>query len=53
MIPTPGDPSVNADPASLARYIATVIYGIAVLLRRGFATPVERVDRPALGRRLG
>jgi|HubBroStandDraft_2_1064218.scaffolds.fasta_scaffold813846_1 hypothetical protein len=47
-----GDPSVNADTASLARYIATVIYGIAVL-RRGFATPVERVDRPVLGRRLG
>jgi len=46
------DPSVNADPASLARYIATVIYGIAVL-RRGFATPVERADRPVLGRRLG
>jgi hypothetical protein len=46
-----GDPSVNADPASLARYIATVIYGIAVL-RRGFATPAERVDRPVLGRRL-
>ena len=46
------DPSVNADPANLARYIATVIYGIAVL-RRGFATPVERVDRPVLGRRLG
>jgi hypothetical protein len=46
------DPSVNADPASLARYIATVIYGIAVL-RRGFATPVERVDSPVLGRRLG
>jgi hypothetical protein len=22
------DPSVNADPASLARYIATIIYGI-------------------------
>jgi hypothetical protein len=44
-----GDLSVNADPAGLARYIVTVIYGIAVL-RRGFATPVERVDRPVLGR---
>src|SRR5580700_592302 len=27
-------------------------YGFAVL-GRGFATPVERVDRPVLGRRLG
>jgi len=30
------DPSVNADLTSLARYTATVNYGIAVL-RRGFA----------------
>jgi hypothetical protein len=32
------DPSVNADPASLAGYIATFIYGIAVL-RRGLQLP--------------
>src|ERR1700722_8566593 len=41
------DPSVNPDPAGLARYIATVIYGI-VVLRCGFGTPVERVNRPVL-----
>jgi hypothetical protein len=34
-MPVPATCKINADPASLARYIATVIYGIAVQAASG------------------